>query len=160
MDFKYSENSKQLINLRIISQFTVDGMKVNNEFLNISEILKIFGKLFQILKFHAWEPSFEEKVLEIRQQELKLIRKNSYLSAWVNFIWLCAPFFVAMASFTAYVLSPSSNGVLTPTIAFVSLSLFNILRTPMQLLPTLVTFLVQVHLGTCIYFNYLENYLI
>jgi ATP-binding cassette subfamily C (CFTR/MRP) protein 1 len=97
----------------------------------------------QILKLHAWEPSFEQQVLEIRADELKMLQRISYMNACTNFIWLCAPFFVAVASFTAYVLSDSSH-ILTPTTAFVSLSLFNIMRVPMQQVPNVVTTMVQV----------------
>ncbi|RWS04145.1 canalicular multispecific organic anion transporter 2-like protein, partial [Dinothrombium tinctorium] len=46
---------------------------------------------------------------------------------------------VALASFGTYVLMDSRN-VLDPNKAFVSLSLFNILRVPLALLPMLITF--------------------
>ncbi len=81
--------------------------------------------------------------MEIRDEELKVLRKASYLDACIVFVMLCAPFFVAVATFAVYVLSDSSH-VLTPTTAFVSLSLFNILRFPMTHLPMLLNILVQV----------------
>lgn len=82
--------------------------------------------------------------MDIRDEELKVLKKASYFGAFTSFLWLCAPFLVAVASFAVYVLSDPSH-VLTPTTAFVSLSLFNILRFPMTMLPMLITFMVQVN---------------
>ncbi len=48
---------------------------------------------------------------------------------------------VTLATFTAYV---TSGGVLSADKAFVSLSLFNILRFPINMLPMVVTYLVTV----------------
>jgi len=106
-------------------------------------ILRKSKSIFKILKLYAWETSFEDQVLNIRQEELILLRKENHLAAVSNFLWVSAPFFVAVASFAAYVLS-DPNHVLSPTTAFVSLSLFNMLRMPMQMLPMTVTLLVQV----------------
>lgn len=50
---------------------------------------------------------------------------------------------VAIASFTTFVLMDRNN-VLTPSIAFVSLALFNQLRFPLNQFPRLITFYVMV----------------
>lgn len=72
----------------------------------------------------------------------------------LNFI-LCISFFivfylfinvslqVSLVSFTTYVLIDEKN-VLNSTIAFVSLSLFNILRFPLSMLPMMIGNIVQV----------------
>jgi len=48
----------------------------------------------QVLKLYAWEPSFQEKILDIRNKELKVLRKAAYLNAAASFSWTCAPFLV------------------------------------------------------------------
>jgi len=48
----------------------------------------------QVLKLYAWEPSFEQKVLDIRGKEIKVLRTAAYLNAATSFIWACAPFLV------------------------------------------------------------------
>ena len=50
----------------------------------------------QVLKLYAWEPSFQEKVEEIRRQELQVLKNTAYLNAVSTFFWTCAPFFVSL----------------------------------------------------------------
>ncbi|RWS30840.1 multidrug resistance-associated protein 1-like protein [Leptotrombidium deliense] len=111
--------------------------KLMNEILNGIKILKLY----------AWENSFVEQVRNIRDVEVDALKKQAYYAGGVTFAFSCAPFFVALASFATYVLIDPKN-VLDPNKAFVSLSLFNILRIPLALLPILITsgamFLVSV----------------
>lgn len=58
-------------------------------------------------------------------------------------ISILSPFLVALVSFSTYVLVDSTHK-LTPGKAFVSLSLFNILRQPVGNLPDVITAVVQV----------------
>ena len=53
-------------------------------------------------------------------------------------MWTSAPFLVALASFATYVLIDENN-VLDANTAFVSLTLFNLLRVPLNILPMLVS---------------------
>ena len=50
---------------------------------------------FQVLKLYAWELSFQEKILGIRNEELKVLKKAAYLHAASSFTWTCAPFLVS-----------------------------------------------------------------
>ncbi|XP_050432447.1 multidrug resistance-associated protein 1 isoform X1 [Adelges cooleyi] len=96
----------------------------------------------KVLKLYAWEPSFEQKILDIRGKEIKVLRTAAYLNAATSFIWACAPFLVSLVTFAVYVLS-DENHVLDASTAFVSLSLFNILRFPLSMLPMFVSNVVQ-----------------
>lgn len=60
-------------------------------------------------------------------------------------IWCCVTQ-VALSSFATYILVADGN--LDATKAFVSLSLFNILRFPLSMLPMLITNLIQVRMLT------------
>ena len=93
----------------------------------------------KVLKLYAWERSFEEKVLEIRKTEANALIKAAYLNAFTSFLWTSAPFLVALASFATFVLIDENN-VLDANTAFVSLTLFNLLRVPLNILPMLVSF--------------------
>ncbi|CAH1406845.1 unnamed protein product [Nezara viridula] len=97
----------------------------------------------KVLKLYAWERSFEERVQEIRGKEIKILKQSANLKAVTALIWSCTPFLVSLTTFAAYVLVDENN-VLDATKAFVSLSLFNILRTPMMLLPQMISNLIQV----------------
>ncbi|KRZ88107.1 Multidrug resistance-associated protein 1, partial [Trichinella sp. T8] len=109
-----------------------ERMKLVNEILNGIKVLKLY----------AWEMAFGKQVNNIRKKELDILKTAAYYRAATSFIWTCAPFLVAVVVFTTYVLS-SPNNILTPTTAFVSLSLLNILRFPMSVLPMLISFVVQ-----------------
>ena len=67
-----------------------------------------------------------------------------YLSAGTSFIWSSASYFVSLVTFATYVLSDPVANVLDPERAFVSISLFNILRFPMSMLPMIISMMVQV----------------
>ncbi|XP_060863090.1 multidrug resistance-associated protein 1-like isoform X2 [Metopolophium dirhodum] len=112
---------------------------------NKDERVKLMNEILsgiKVLKLYAWEPSFEQKVLDIRGKEIKILRSAAYLSAANSFIWGCAPFLVSLVTFVVYVLSGDSL-ILDVQTAFVSLSLFNILRFPLTLLPMVVSSIVQ-----------------
>uniref|UniRef100_A0A914VV15 ABC-type glutathione-S-conjugate transporter n=1 Tax=Plectus sambesii TaxID=2011161 RepID=A0A914VV15_9BILA len=118
----------------------VEQMKLKDARLNMmSEVLNGI----KVLKLYAWEPSMEKMVLDIRRKEVKNLKKLAILDACNTLTWASAPFLVAVASFGAFVLSDPENHILTPSIMFVSLSLFNILRFPLAMIASIVSQAVQ-----------------
>ncbi|KAF5902976.1 canalicular multispecific organic anion transporter 2 isoform X2, partial [Clarias magur] len=113
-------------------QYKDARIKLMNEILNGMKVLKLY----------AWEPSFKEKILHIRQKELSVLRKSGYLSALSVMAWTSAPFLVALTTFAVYV-SVDKNNFLDAEKAFVSLSLFNILRFPLNMLPQVISSVMQ-----------------
>uniref|UniRef100_A0A7N8XGS3 ATP-binding cassette, sub-family C (CFTR/MRP), member 2 n=1 Tax=Mastacembelus armatus TaxID=205130 RepID=A0A7N8XGS3_9TELE len=112
-------------------KFKDKRLKIMNEILNGIKILKLY----------AWEPSFQAQVEDIRGQELKVMRKFAYLTSVSTFIFSCAPALVSLATFSVFV-GVSSENVLTAEKAFTSISLFNILRFPLAMLPMLIAAIV------------------
>lgn len=96
----------------------------------------------KILKLYAWEASFMQEVVNVRNAELGILLNIGYLSAFISFFWTCAPFVVSLVTFAVYVLSDENN-VLDAEKAFTSLALFNILRFPLSMLPMMITSAVQ-----------------
>ncbi|TKS85591.1 Canalicular multispecific organic anion transporter 1 ATP-binding cassette sub-family C member 2 [Collichthys lucidus] len=113
-------------------KFKDKRLKIMNEILNGIKILKLY----------AWEPSFQVQVEDIRGEELKVMRKFAYLSSVSTFIFSCAPALVSLATFAVFVVASKDN-VLTAEKAFTSISLFNILRFPLAMLPMLIAAIVQ-----------------
>lgn len=111
-------------------------IKLMNEILNGIKVLKLY----------AWETSFRDKVLAIRQKELNVLRKTAYLGALSTMAWTSAPFLVALTTFAVYV-SVDENNILDAEKAFVSLSLFNILRFPLNMLPQVISSMVQANVS-------------
>ena len=100
----------------------------------------------KVLKLYAWEPSFGEQILDIRENEIGSLKKAALLNAFATFLWTCAPVLVALSSFTVFVLISEEN-ILDAQTAFVSLTYFNMLRIPLNFLPSLLVYLVQVNVS-------------
>uniref|UniRef100_A0A673B896 ATP-binding cassette, sub-family C (CFTR/MRP), member 2 n=1 Tax=Sphaeramia orbicularis TaxID=375764 RepID=A0A673B896_9TELE len=113
-------------------KFKDKRMKIMNEVLNGIKILKLY----------AWEPSFQAQVEGIRGQELTVMKKFAYLTSVSTFIFSCAPAVVSLATFAVFV-AVSEENLLTAEKAFTSISLFNILRFPLAMLPMLIAAIVQ-----------------
>ncbi|XP_077843262.1 multidrug resistance-associated protein 1 isoform X11 [Macaca mulatta] len=62
-------------------------IKLMNEILNGIKVLKLY----------AWELAFKDKVLAIRQEELKVLKKSAYLAAVGTFTWVCTPFLASVS---------------------------------------------------------------
>jgi ABC-type multidrug transport system fused ATPase/permease subunit len=92
-------------------------VKLMNEILSGVKVLKLYG----------WEPSFIDQVHQIRDCEIKVLKKAAWLNAFSSFIWTSLPFAVALASFATYVLIDDNN-ILDAKKAFVTLSYLNIMR--------------------------------
>ncbi|XP_063816842.1 ATP-binding cassette sub-family C member 3 isoform X2 [Pseudophryne corroboree] len=127
-------------------QYKDSRIKLMNEILNGIKVLKLY----------AWEPSFAQKVLEIRSKELNVLKKSAYLNALSTFAWTSAPFLVALTTFAVYVTVDDQN-VLDAEKAFVSLSLFNILRFPLNMLPQVISNLAQASVSIKRIQNFLAN---
>uniref|UniRef100_A0A4W3I1D3 Multidrug resistance-associated protein 1 n=1 Tax=Callorhinchus milii TaxID=7868 RepID=A0A4W3I1D3_CALMI len=110
------------INSMIVTQMKEkdNRIKLMNEILNGIKVIKLY----------AWELAFKEKVMQIRRKELKVLKNAAYFSAVSTFTWIL------------YVLVNEHN-VLDAQKAFVSLALFNILRFPLNMLPVVISSLVQ-----------------
>lgn len=106
----------------------------------------------KVVKLYAWEESFEDQINRLRAKEVKMLRNVCILSRIVDVANAASPFLVAIGSFTCYVLwSPDENG-LTPSVAFVALTIFNQLRQPMRMVANLINTLVQVSWNGIFYF--------
>ncbi|KAL8214640.1 hypothetical protein R6Q57_004089 [Mikania cordata] len=106
----------------------------------MSEILAAI----QTVKCYAWEQSFQSKIQTIRKDELLWLWKSQFLGACNNFILNSLPVLVAVISFGFFTLL---GGDLTPSRAFTSLSLFTVLRNPLNTLPNLITQAVNAYVS-------------
>nr|QWN59139.1 ATP-binding cassette C transporter [Rehmannia glutinosa] len=96
------------------------------------------------VKYYAWENSFKSKVQVMRDDELSWFRKAQLLSACNNFILNSIPVLVTVISFGMFTFL---GGDLTPSRAFTSLSLFSVLRMPLNMLPNLITQVVNANVS-------------
>ncbi|XP_051002569.1 ATP-binding cassette sub-family C member 2 [Acomys russatus] len=112
---------------------------------NKDKRLKIMNEILsgiKILKYFAWEPSFKEQVDSLRNKELKNLLHFGQLQTLMIFTLQLTPVLVSVITFSVYVLVDSNN-ILDAEKAFTSITLFNILRFPLTMLPMVTTSILQ-----------------
>ncbi|KAJ2781309.1 hypothetical protein GGI15_003253 [Coemansia interrupta] len=94
----------------------------------------------KIIKLYAWESSFIRRISDVRNRlELATIKRYGFLQAIFSFVMTLVPFAVSFSTFGLYSLADGvSHGPLTPQLVFVSLTLFNMLRTPLTQCSTII----------------------
>ncbi|SCW00905.1 LAFE_0D00716g1_1 [Lachancea fermentati] len=95
----------------------------------------------RIIKFFSWEENFEKDIQKVRDEELKMLLKRSIVWALTAFVWFITPSIVTSVSFATYIYVQGE--VLTTPIAFTALSLFTLLRNPLDQLSDMLSFVIQ-----------------
>ena len=90
----------------------------------------------RIIKFFAWEYRFSNIVNEKRSIELKALRKKYILWAFAVAVWNTVPVIITFFSFLVYTVGEKKP--LYPSIAFTAISLFSILRVPLDQLGDMI----------------------
>lgn len=109
-----------------------ERQKMTNEVLNGVKVIKLY----------AWEEPMLKAITDIRERELALIKKAGIIRTATDVVNICSPFLVAVAAFILY-LASSPDHVMTPNVAFVSLTLFSQLRHPLMLISEMIGLTVQ-----------------
>ena len=115
--------------------------KLEKQDLRIKILNEILGGI-KVIKFYGWELSFKKIVDKVRADEMKFFSRYALVGIITSFTWASAPFFVAAVSYATFVLIDKKNN-LDPSTAFVTLTLFYLIRFPLALLPQTITFVVQ-----------------
>ena len=90
----------------------------------------------RIIKFFAWERRFCTIVNETRSVELSALRSKYILWAFAVAVWNTVPVVITFFSFLVY--TTIEKKPLYPSIAFTAISLFNILRVPLDQLGDMI----------------------
>lgn len=102
-------------------------IKLMNEILNGIKVIKLY----------AWEGTFLQKVLTIRNDlELEMLKKIGYLGAVQNFTWACTPFMVSLTTFSVYAIVMKQP--MTTDVVFTSITLFNLLQFPLAMFSNVI----------------------
>ncbi|CAL1293324.1 unnamed protein product [Larinioides sclopetarius] len=122
------------------------GWKFSDKQMEVKDFrLKLMNEILngiKILKLYAWEIPFAGRVSTARNDEIKWIRYSFFTYLVTTFVYNCAPFMISIAAFATYLLT-NSNNVLSPTKAFVTLTLMEQLRYALFELPDAVADLIQ-----------------
>ncbi|KAJ5779811.1 ABC multidrug transporter [Penicillium paradoxum] len=89
----------------------------------------------RFVKFYGWENAFLEALRLCRKHEIAMIQKLMALRNAMNAVSVALPIFASMITFVVYSVSGHE---LTAALVFSSLSIFNSLRMPFNLLPVVI----------------------
>ena len=90
----------------------------------------------RIIKYFAWEQRFGELVSEKRRVELRALRNKYILWTFAASVWFGVPILITFFSFFLYTVVEKRP--LIPSVAFTALSLFGILRYPLDQLADMI----------------------
>ena len=124
------------LNLFIAKQFTKTQKKVmaatDVRIHTTNEILQNI----RIIKYFAWERRFGQIVSEKRAVELRALRNKYLLYTFAATVWFGVPLLITFFSFFLYTVVEKRP--LIPSVAFTALSLFGILRYPLDQLADMI----------------------
>lgn len=86
----------------------------------------------KIIKYYSWESAYIDKITDIRNQELKLVSKMLYLRNGLSSVFNSVS---SLAGLVSFVLLSGIGKSLNPATVFSSLSIFNVLKMPIMILP-------------------------
>ncbi|KAJ2863548.1 hypothetical protein GGH94_003542, partial [Coemansia aciculifera] len=103
----------------------------------------------KVIKLYAWERLFLGKIQHVRESlELVSLSKYGQMVAWSSVSMAAVPFLVSFGTFLIYsVFDGVSHGPLTARLIFVSLALFNLLRFPLVMFPTMLSSVVNANVA-------------
>ncbi|KAI1092288.1 P-loop containing nucleoside triphosphate hydrolase protein [Rostrohypoxylon terebratum] len=90
----------------------------------------------RIIKYFAWEKRFSDIVDEKRRNELKALRNRYMIWALAVAIWNTVPVLITFFSFLVY--TKVEHKPLYPSVAFTAISLFMLLRVPLDQLGDMI----------------------
>ncbi|KAG7664937.1 YBT1 [[Candida] subhashii] len=95
----------------------------------------------RIVKFFAWESKFYENIMDIRKEEIYYLRFRCAVWCASAFVWFITPTLVTLFSFYCYTIIDGNT--LEVPIAFTALSLFTLLRAPLDQLADMASLIIQ-----------------
>ncbi|KAL0091774.1 hypothetical protein J3Q64DRAFT_1831157 [Phycomyces blakesleeanus] len=95
----------------------------------------------RMVKYFAWESNWEEKVMAARRFEIKKLVRTVVIQVLFSVTYLTVPVLVSCSSFIWY--TKVAGNELTASVAFVSITLFEMLRNPLVLIPESITTLTE-----------------
>lgn len=99
----------------------------------------------KIVKFQAWEEPFRKRVEDFRKAEVRQLFKYKVAQSVAGILSVATPMLVALSSFGLYV--TVQGQILEAGTALAAVSLFNILKTPVGMLPQLLNFAVECNIA-------------
>merc|ERR1711991_1102723 len=94
----------------------------------------------KVIKLQAWEVEMQKKLNRVRDEELAVYYKYIIAKTLSAAFLACVPLMVALSTFALYISDGTELDVAT---ALTALSLFDILRFPLFMLPQVINNIVE-----------------
>lgn len=95
----------------------------------------------RIIKYFAWEQRFSQNVNDKRRVELRALRSRFIVWGCAVLVWYTVPMIITACSFLIYTTVEKKS--LIPSVAFTALSLFSILRYPLDKLAAMMAHILE-----------------
>lgn len=95
----------------------------------------------RIIKYFSWEDKFKEGIMLVREKELALLLKRCMVWCVLAFSWFITPTLITGCTFAYSILIEKKQ--LTTPVAFTALSLFTLLRDPLDRISDMLSYLIQ-----------------
>jgi ABC-type multidrug transport system fused ATPase/permease subunit len=115
---------------RQLSKIRDERIKLTNEVLSGMKVIKL----------QAWEKEFQNRILEVRSNELHVFRKYAIAQSIAGVLATSIPLLVSTTTFITYIALGNSLDVAT---ALTSLALFEVLRFPLFMLPQVINNVIE-----------------
>ena len=89
----------------------------------------------RVVKMYAWEQTIEQKIAEVRKEELRMVRTQRFASAFLSVFMTTLPLFMTVSVFSVYA---ATGGKLSAIIVLPALALLGLLRMPIAFLPMIL----------------------
>ncbi|KAG2375146.1 hypothetical protein C9374_010150 [Naegleria lovaniensis] len=120
------------------------------------ERIKLVNQVVQgirTIKFNAWEHSFLQKIMEIRQKELFKIMITTVINISTSMLMTLSPLFVGTVTFSVFA---ATGNVLDAQVIFPALAYFNLIRGPASFFPNLLSMMIEARVSL----NRIQKYLL
>lgn len=118
----------------------------------------LLNEMFQgirMVKYFTWENQWKQKVKDARSNEISKLFSLVAFEISANIIYFSVPILVTVVSFVWY--TKVAGNDLTASVAFVSISLFEMLRSPLSFIPESIITLTEAHVSLKRIKKYLEE---
>ncbi|XP_016766887.2 ATP-binding cassette sub-family C member Sur isoform X2 [Apis mellifera] len=111
--------------------------------------LRLINEIFQgmrLVKLRAWENIFEEKIKKTRDDELKMLDKDSFYWTLINFLIHASSVLMTLFTFAAYFWLEDQT--LDAGKVFASLALVSQLTVPLLIFPVMIPIIINAMIST------------
>jgi len=134
-----------------------EAMTIQGEQMKTTEQrVKLLNEVLQgikIVKFYAWEASFQEKISALRNVELGHIKKIAIINAKILAVLVATPWLMVLITLWVFF---ATGGDFKPDVVFTAVSLLYVIRFPMFFLPMAIAGAASAHVSLKRMQRYLE----